>query len=694
MAGPAEAADAAVVLVDLRQLRVVDGNRAAAVLTGGHPLPLPLGEWGRRAGLLGEDGQDLFDASGLLSRVVRGDVVADVPVHRPGAPDRLGPMWMTVHPLDGSGTSADLALVTVSAVSVASGERRCSARLSLLLEAGAGTVGHDAPAALRRLASLLVRELVTWMVVLRAEETLSVVAAAGQDLRTDLVGARVPMRRLASSRTWADREDGGPPDEHGWDDDPLGALLSDATTGAVGFDLDADPEADLDADSVTARVRLLLRPHLHGRCAARALAGRGGVQGAVLFGPGRHPLEPDDVALLDEFARRAGSVLDGDRLHAYEHEASESMARSMLPEQAVVPGLDAWTFYAPSVTPSQVGGDWYDVLQLDSDVAGLVIGAVVGQDAEAVAVMGQLRSVVRSYAGELEDPAHVLMRVDQLAHGMRVSRPASAVYATLTRLDGDDWTLEWSRAGHLPPLLRRGTQVEVLTEATGTPLGLEDGPRSTAERVMHPGDVLVLFTDGLVERRHRPLPAGVDALVEALSVARSGDAAGIGEELLAALDGDSPEDDIALVIVRLLTGADETLTPDLSTPRQRRWQLAPDLSAVGRARHAVRRACVSWRRDCGDVAEMVVSELVANAVLHGYGQVGVRLVDTGAALRIEVEDSNPAQPRVRPLREGATGGQGLRIIERLARWGVERSTAGKVVWAEIPLDARLRRPWR
>lgn len=697
MAGPADVVGTAVLLVDLRRQRVVDGNRVAAAMTGGHPLPLPLHDWARHVGLLGAAGQDLFDPSGPLSRIALGESVEGVPVRRREVPERTGPtwmagpMWMTVLPLDGSGESPALALLTLS---VASRDRRCAARLSLLLEAGELTAGRDGPTALRRLASLLVRELVTWVVVLRAEDALSVVAAAGQKLpagqdpRADLVGTRVRVRRVASSRAWDGREDGGPPDEHGRDVDPFGALLSDATRGPVDVDLDAE----MALGSVSARVLELLRPHHRGRCTALALAGRGGVRGLVLLGPARYLLEPDDHALLNEIARRAGSVLDADQLHTSEHDVLESLARRTLPEQAVVPGLDVWTLDVRGDAHSQVGGDWYDVMQLHSDVAGLVIGEVVGHDIEAATVMGQLRSVVRSYAGELENPGHVLMRVDQLSRGMRISRPAGAVYATLTRLDGDDWVLEWSRAGHLPLLLRRGTKVEVLTEAAGTPVGLGDGPRVTAERVMRPGDVLVLFTDGLIERRHRPLPEGLDALVGALSVARSGDAAGIGEELLVALDGDTPEDDIAVMVVRIPPGDDLTVLPDPGTPRRRRWQLAPDMSSVGKARHLVLHACVAWQRDCGDVAELVVSELVANAVLYGYGQVGVRLVDTGTALRIEVEDSNPAQPRVRPLRDGATGGQGLRIINRLARWGVEPSGAGKVVWAEVSLGARLRQP--
>ena len=154
-------------------------------------------------------------------------------------------------------------------------------------------------------------------------------------------------------------------------------------------------------------------------------------------GVGLRELEPSVRTVLELTARRVGLVIDNARLYDREHRLAETLQRAMLPEQAEVDGLDVWTYYAPNSENAQVGGDWYDVLQVSPDVVGVVIGDVVGHDVEAAASMGQLRSVVRSYMFDITTPGPVLERVDQLVAGMRVPRPAGLVLSTLTRT-GDD----------------------------------------------------------------------------------------------------------------------------------------------------------------------------------------------------------------------------------------------------------------
>ncbi|WP_432546639.1 SpoIIE family protein phosphatase [Kineococcus sp. SYSU DK004] len=227
--------------------------------------------------------------------------------------------------------------------------------------------------------------------------------------------------------------------------------------------------------------------------------------------------------------------------------------------------------------------------------------------------------------------------------------------------------------------------MEVLSEATGTLVGLGERPRPTRERALGPGDVLVFYTDGLIEQRARPMRDGLTVLVETLEGVRAPDAAGIGEELLQGL-GEAPEDDTALVVVRVPedpadVGDAPARTAD--TPRRRRWQLPPDPSSVGKARHATLRACAVWGLECGPQAEMVVSELVANAVLHGWGTVGLRLFDLPTGLRVEVEDDSPEAPRVVDPRGDGGGGHGMRLVERLGRWGWQRTRRGKLVWVEL-----------
>jgi PAS domain S-box-containing protein len=383
--------------------------------------------------------------------------------------------------------------------------------------------------------------------------------------------------------------------------------------------------------------------------------------------------------VLQLTTRRVGLAVDNARLYEREHRVAETLQRSMLPEQADVDGLDVWTYYAPSSAHAQVGGDWFDVLEIDEDVVGVVIGDVVGHDIEAAASMGQLRSVVRTYAFEVRTPGLVLERVDQLVAGMRIPRPAALVLTTLTRTD-ETWQLSYSRAGHLPALLVRDGRATELDGAGGRLIGISVGPRTTSEVPLLPGDVLVLYTDGLIERRDRALREGLAALREAAEGVTATDAAGIGEDLLARL-ADNPEDDVAVVVVRI---PDPAVDGSVSrSPRSRRWRLASEPAAAGRARHAVVRTCQAWGLTCGPSAELVVSELVANAVLHGWGHVLLRLDDTEDGLRIEVEDANPAPPVTTDGHRGRVGGFGMQIVERLADWGWRPAGTGKVVWAKI-----------
>ncbi|MFC7878463.1 SpoIIE family protein phosphatase [Isoptericola sp. NPDC057391] len=399
------------------------------------------------------------------------------------------------------------------------------------------------------------------------------------------------------------------------------------------------------------------------------------------------PGEPQHVhTVIEVVARRAGTAIDNARLYAREHRLAEALQRAMLPEQADVSGLDVWTYYAPNAEHAQVGGDWYDVLQINEGVVGLVVGDVVGHDVEAAAAMGQLRSVVRSYAFELATPGIVVDRVDQLVTGMRIPRSASMVYATLKhQQDGDAWTVQYTRAGHLPPLLLRDGKVTQLAGGAGSLVGFGSKPRTTGQAELRRGDVLLFYTDGLIERRDRSLKVGLDALVETSGRITARDAAGVGEELLSRL-ADAPEDDVALVVVRVPDPVADAQVQPLS-PRSRRWLLPSEPASIGRARHAVLRTCQAWGLPESASAELVVSELVANGVLHGWGNIALRLFDTGDGLRIEVEDSNPAPPVTTDGHPNRVGGFGMQIVERLADWGWRPAGSGKLVWAKLHANA-------
>ncbi|WP_308015330.1 SpoIIE family protein phosphatase [Cellulomonas chengniuliangii] len=422
-----------------------------------------------------------------------------------------------------------------------------------------------------------------------------------------------------------------------------------------------------------------------------AVPGRRRVMGVLVVipsdvtrGAGLDALEDLARTVLQLTVRRVGLAVDNVRLYEREHRLAETLQRAMLPEQAEVVGLDVWSYYAPNVEHAQVGGDWYDVLQISPEVVGVVIGDVVGHDVEAAAAMGQLRSVVRSYAYEVTTPGPVLERVDQLVAGMRIPRSAALVLTTLSR-DGEGWHVEYSRAGHLPALLVRHGVVTPLSEASGPLIGFGGRPRSTATAELTPGDVLIFYTDGLIERRDRALRDGVDALVDVAAGITAIDAAGIGEELLSRF-ADSPEDDVAVVVVRIPDPEDDAAFS--GSPRSRRWLLPSEPASIGRARHAVLRTCQAWSLSDGPSAELVVSELVANAVLHGWGHIALRLYDTGEGLRIEVEDSNPTPPVATDGHPGRIGGYGMQIIDRLADWGWRPARDGKLVWAKVRSEVR------
>lgn len=547
-------------------------------------------------------------------------------------------------------------------------ERAARERLALLADVAEAVADLDSPVAMRSLAQCLTRSLVPWCAVLVADEVLRVVATSGL--------ADTPRSgpyRLGC----ADMKD------------PLAAQVQGPASGCVAVDLRdepapvGDPGAAVQEPPVgqwlAAQLRREGASEPPGAAVSFAVPGRASTLGLIVVGCPDDGLEQDDTDLLAECARRLGLSLENARLYTQQHLLAETLQRSMLPDHSGAPGLDLWSYYAPSETHAQVGGDWYDVLHPGDDAVGVVIGDVVGHDIEAAAAMGQLRSVVRAYAHEQEEPGTVLMRVDQLVAGMRITRSASMVYARLEDLGDGRWEMAWSRAGHLPPVLLSGGRVSALEEAAGTLVGVGDRPRSTAVAELEPGDVVVLCTDGLIERRSRPLRDGFAALLAACEGLGGIDAAGVGEHLLTTL-ADAPEDDVALVVVRIPTA---TPVVGAAGPRRRRWQLPGEPGSVARARRLVVAACSMWGTASSTQAELVASELVGNAVLHGWGPVDLRLSQDAEGLRLEVQDANPMPPGLVTSEREGPGGYGLHVVQRLSEWGWYPAGAGKVVWARL-----------
>ncbi len=563
-------------------------------------------------------------------------------------------------------------------VALVEAERRERRSLSLVARVSDLLMDVDEPHGLREIASLLTAEVVGWAGFYLHDRGLW--AAEGLDPRRpggaprpDGQGPRLPM---SCPR------------------DPVGRLLGGSPDRAVELDLGAGQPEGTYAQWLAAHVDLAAahaertgRPVPAGEdrtVVVLPVPGRRRTLGLLVVRPrgggGLAALDASTLTVLELIARRVGISIDNVRLYDREHRLAETLQRAMLPEQGEVDGLDVWTYYSPNADDAQVGGDWYDVQQLGAETVGVVVGDVVGHDVEAAAAMGQLRSVVRSYAMDIATPGSVLDRVDQLFGGLRIPRAASLVLSTLRREPDGTWLLRYARAGHLPVLHVRDGHATQLRDAGGPLIGFGTGGRTTAEAVLEPGDVLVYYTDGLVERRDRSLRDGLTVLETVAASITARDAPGIGEDLLSRL-ADHPEDDVAVVVVRVPDPEDHLR--GTTSPRRRRWSLPSEPASIARARHAVVRTCEAWDIREASNAELVVSELVANAVLHGWGHVALQLYDTGDGLRIEVEDANPTPPVTTDGHPGRVGGFGMQIVERLSDWGWRQSRGGKVVWAKV-----------
>jgi serine phosphatase RsbU (regulator of sigma subunit) len=239
--------------------------------------------------------------------------------------------------------------------------------------------------------------------------------------------------------------------------------------------------------------------------------------------------------------------------HAREHQVAATLQRSLLPTLPTIAGISSAARYLVSGDGVQVGGDWYDLFALPDGVVGVAIGDVMGHDVAAAAAMGQLRSVLRSYAYEGSSPSVVLDRLDRLVQGFDMAEVATAIYGRLI-LDAGAAMLLFSNAGHLPPLVRHpdGT-VERLDRGASPLIGvLPSARRSEAAVALAPGSLLVLYTDGLVETRHRPYDHGIDLMASTLAALNlDAEPDQVCDTLLDRLVDHRQDDDIALLTLRI-----------------------------------------------------------------------------------------------------------------------------------------------
>lgn len=365
-----------------------------------------------------------------------------------------------------------------------------------------------------------------------------------------------------------------------------------------------------------------------------------------------------------------------------EHRIAEQLQASLLPTQDFAPdGLDVGTYYRAGVAGTQVGGDWYDVIELGSGRTALVVGDVMGRGVRAAAVMGQLRSATRAYARLDLPPADVLGLLDGAVRELGDDHIVTCVYAVFDPFDG---TLTYANSGHVPPLVVGPDGARRLTTVS-PPLGTSAGFPTEAEVHLPPGTSLTLYTDGLVERRSDPLDAGIDALVAALQDLSAGGAGalpdgGLARAVVERLVPEDPTDDIAVLVAVPI--------PDNGEAAAAALPLQDDRQTVGKARRWLAATLAEWHigAPLADDVVLAVDELVTNAVVHADGPRQLRVRRSDEWLYAEVTDGTGVLPRA--VRAGSEDehGRGLQMVGLLAhQWGARPTRDGKSVWCRFAL---------
>ncbi|MDQ0406092.1 serine phosphatase RsbU (regulator of sigma subunit)/anti-sigma regulatory factor (Ser/Thr protein kinase) [Streptomyces sp. DSM 40167] len=413
------------------------------------------------------------------------------------------------------------------------------------------------------------------------------------------------------------------------------------------------------------------------------LRGRRRVIGAALFlrGPERVAFEADDLLVAAQLATHSALGIDKAVLYGREAYIADELQRTMLPENLPrCTGVRLASRYLPAAETARVGGDWYDAIPLPGSRVALVVGDVMGHSMTSAAIMGQLRTTAQTLAGLDLPPQEVLHHLDEQAQRLGTDRMATCLYAVY---DPVSHRITVANAGHPPPvLLHLGGHAEVLRVPAGAPIGVGGVDFEAVELDAPAGATLLLYTDGLVESRLRDVWTGIEQLRERLAATAQltgpdhpPPLEALCDEVLDMLGPGDRDDDIALLAARF----DGIAPSDVAY-----WFLDPEDAAPGRARRLARRALARWgMEDLTDAVELLVSEVVTNAVRYASRPVTLRLLRTDV-LRCEVGDDVPQLPRLRQARATDEGGRGLYLVNRLARrWGATRLSTGKVVWFEL-----------
>ncbi|ADG76577.1 putative PAS/PAC sensor protein [Cellulomonas flavigena DSM 20109] len=417
---------------------------------------------------------------------------------------------------------------------------RTADRLELLARMGEELSGHlEFDDAVDSLADLVVPRLATWGFVAMTSETGSLERV--HVVASDPTHAGVAHALGTQGLTWLTRS-------------PRVAQTLAAGANHVPMPMPVDV-ASLPGRTTPSELRLLETLGL-GSALLVPLAGRDRVLGVLcLVHREQDGFDRETVVTAAHLGRRAGVLLENVRLYLAERDAALTLQHSLLPVLGDVGGLDVAASYLPSGRRAEVGGDWFDAFVLPDGAVSLAVGDVVGHDLRAAASMGQLRSLLRASVWRGDRPGEALERLDGLVRALDVADVATCLLVHWERT-GAGAHLTWASAGHPPALVRLpGGEVHGLEGGRSTPVGLPPVrpgtvPEGSAD-VPH-GAVVVLYSDGLVERRDRGLREGIAALSAALTgVPDDASASQVCDALTAALVAEDQEDDVCLLVVRV-----------------------------------------------------------------------------------------------------------------------------------------------
>ncbi|QDY81327.1 SpoIIE family protein phosphatase [Streptomyces qinzhouensis] len=444
------------------------------------------------------------------------------------------------------------------------------------------------------------------------------------------------------------------------------------------------------------RARRLVEAGFHSMIAV-PLRARGAILGVAMFwrSDRPEPFDEEDRSLAEELVARAAVSVDNARRYSREHTMAVTLQRSLLPrglpEQSA---LETAFRYRPAQAGlgglGGVGGDWFDIIALPGSRVALVVGDVVGHGLHAAATMGRLRTAVHNFSTLDLPPDELLwhldelvVRIDQEDSEAEAAAEAGVTGATclIAIYDPATGVCTMARAGHVQPVIVHPDGTAAFANVPGgPPLGLGGMPFETLELRLPEGTTLVLYTDGLVEDRDRDMDDGLMLLRSTLSGHGGRTPDETCEAVLRALLPENPRDDIALLVGR---------TKVLDASRVAEWDVPSDPSAVGEVRARVAGTLKEWDlEDEAFTTELILSELVTNAIRYAVGPIRVRLI-RDRALICEVSDHSSTSPHLRQAASTDEGGRGLFLVAQFAdRWGTRYTPGGKVIWTEQPLAGR------